>query len=72
MKTTSLGHSYDQYRKEHPDQQTSEGWRIRTAEHFRSKFSREVFKKTAEEKQELKTRMYKYPSKHGAPVPPNN
>jgi hypothetical protein len=72
MKTFSTGHCYDQFRKEHPDNQTSEGWRIRSAEHFQQKFNRNVFKKTADEKQELKNRMYRYPSKHGAPVPPNN
>lgn len=71
MRTVSTSHVYDQYRKEHPDKQTSEGWQIRMADHFQEKFSHEVFKKTAEEKQMLKTRMYAYPSKHGAPVPPN-
>lgn len=37
-----------------------------------TKISREVFRKTDAEKQELKDRMYKYPNKNHAPIYPNN
>jgi hypothetical protein len=69
MKSVSTSHAYDQYRREHPDKQTSEGWRIRQAEHFLTKFNPAVvFKMTPEEKAELKTRMYSFPNKNHTPV----
>ncbi len=68
MKSISISHVYDQYRREHPDKQSSEGWRIRQAEHFHTKFSPEVYKKTPEEKALLKTRMYAFPNKNHTPV----
>ncbi len=62
-------HSYDHFRGQ---KDTSEYARLQEINHFTTKISHEIFKKTPAEKQELKTRMYAYPSKHGAPVPPNN
>lgn len=69
MKTVSTTHAYEQYRNQ---KDCSEYVHLQMINHFQHKLSFEVFQKSPEEKQILKTRMYAYPSKHGAPVPPNN
>ena len=69
MKTISTSHSYDQYRK---DKDSSEGARMREIDHFTTRISAEVFRKSPQEKQETKTRMYKYPNKRHCPIYPNS
>lgn len=62
-------HAYDQFRNQ---KDTSEYLHLQEINHFSSKISFEVFKKTPAEKAETKTRMYAYPNKNHCPVPPNN
>lgn len=62
-------HSYDQFKGQ---KDSSEHSRLQEINHFTDKISHEVFRKTPEEKQLLKTRMYAYPNKNHCPVPPNN
>lgn len=51
----------------------SERVHLEQIDHFQQKIKRsEMFKTTPEEKLELAKRMINYPSKNGAPVPPNN
>lgn len=65
MKSISTGHAYDHFRN---DKGSTEYLRLQEINHFTTKISAEVFKKTPEEKQLLKTRMYAFPNKNHTPV----
>lgn len=51
---------------------TSEHAHMLEVNHFQTKISAEAFRKSPSEKAELATRMRRYPSRNGRPVPPNN
>ena len=69
MKTISTVHSYADHCK---SPGTSEHAHMADLNHFQTKISAEVFRKSSAERAELATRMAAYPSRNGAPVPPNN
>jgi len=62
---TTFNHSYQQFANQ---KDCSEYLHIQQINHFNTKLSSAVFRKTPEERQLLKTRMYAFPNKRHTPV----
>ncbi len=66
---TFKAHPYSLFKR---DESSSERAHLLELDHMMEKVSAERFKQTPKEKEELKKRMYAYPNKNHAPIPPNN